>query len=370
MDNWLPELNNAKILIVDDEPANVLLLEKLLRSQGFCQVKSATDPRQAVALYRTERQDLVLLDMRMPHLNGLEVMALLQEVEAAIDGYLPVLVMTAQIDVSTRRNALQAGARDFVTKPFDPIEVLSRIRNLLEVRLLHNRLQQQKAHLEETVRARTGEIAATQLEVVRRLGRAAEYRDNETGLHIIRMSKVSAALARRKGLSPATCDLILNASPLHDIGKIGIPDAVLLKPGKLDAGEWAIMQTHPTIGGEILSGHDSDLIRMARTIALQHHEKWDGTGYPKGLAGEEIALSARITTIADVFDALTSVRPYKKAWPVADALQEIDRIAGQHLDPELVGLFHEILPEVLQIMAQHAEPDGLSHLHRISFPPP
>jgi len=361
-----PELCNAKILVVDDEPANVTLLEKLLRQEGYLQVRSATDPRQALEQYRQERQDLVLLDMRMPHLDGLQVLGLLREIETAADGYPPVLVMTAQTDTGTHRDALQAGARDFVTKPFDAIAVLSRIRNLLEVRLMHNKLEQQKADLEKTVLARTAEIAATQLEVVRRLGRAAEYRDNETGLHIIRMSKVSAALAREVGMSARECDLVLNASPMHDIGKIGIPDAVLLKPGKLDADEWAIMKQHPTFGAEMLSGHDSDLMTMARSIALEHHEKWDGSGYPRGLAAEGISLAARITAVADVFDALTSVRPYKQAWAVDDALAEMKRIAGVHLDPNLVEIFLRILPEVLAIKEKYAEPDGMSHLHKLA----
>jgi len=368
MNRWAPELLRAKILVIDDEPANVLLLEKLLKSQGFSEITSETDSRLAVQRYREQRPDLVLLDMRMPHLNGLEVMALLNEIETevAIDGYAPVLIMTAEQDLNTRRSALEGGARDFVTKPFDLVEVMSRIRNLLEVRLLHNRLRQQNADLEVTVRTRTAEIAETRLEVVRRLGRASEYRDNETGLHIIRMSKYSALLARQYGLSPHECDLVLHASPMHDIGKIGIPDAVLLKPGKLVGDEWTIMQTHPSIGFEILSGHDSDLMNMASAIALEHHEKWDGSGYPDGKAGKAIALAARITAIADVFDALTSVRPYKKAWTVEDAVKEIDNMATTAFDPHLIGLFHEVLPEILQIKEAYAEPDGMSHLHKLS----
>jgi putative two-component system response regulator len=325
---WTGEMTEANILVVDDEPANVFVLQKFLKREGFRNVKTTTDPAEAVALYRQERQDLVLLDMRMPHLDGVQTLGLLGEIEAGFSGYTPVLVMTAEKDPQTRRDALKAGARDFVTKPFDPDELFTRIRNILEVRLLHRSLQSERDSLEATVLRRTAEIAATQLEVVRRLGRAAEYRDNETGLHTIRMSKMAAAISRRKGLPEAVCDLILNASPMHDIGKIGIPDAILLKQGKLDAGEWTFMKTHAIIGAEILSGHDSDLMTTASLIAREHHEKWDGSGYPMGLAGPGISLAARITATADVFDALTSVRPYKKAWPVQEALQEMNQMPG------------------------------------------
>ena len=354
MTQWPSELTEARILIVDDEPANVLLLEKLLKAQGCSRLTSTTDPREALEIYRATPQDLVLLDVRMPHLDGFAVMAALKAI--APDDYPPVLMLTALPDLPTRLRALDSGARDFLTKPFERLEVLVRIRNMLEIRLLHNRLQAQRAALEEAVQARTCEVTETRLEVVRRLGRAAEYRDNETGLHILRMSKISANLARRAGLPDAECELILNASPMHDIGKIGIPDSILLKPGRLDVDEWTIMRRHTLIGAEILSGHDSELMTMARDIALGHHEKWDGTGYPYGVAGTDIPLAARITAVADVFDALTSVRPYKKAWPVGNAIAELDRIAGTHLDPDLVAAFHDILPETLRVMAQHAEP--------------
>ncbi len=363
MSHVRPDLMNAKILVVDDEPANALLLTKILAAEGYTQVRSTTDPRRALDIYRETPQDLVLLDLRMPHLDGFQVMRALSEMEK--DGYPPVLVLTAQTDTPTRLKALEAGARDFITKPIDRLEVLIRIRNQLEVRLLHTRLREQNEQLEAKVHERTIKLAETRLEVVRRLGRAAEYRDNETGLHILRMSKISAALARRKGWSDETCELILNASPMHDIGKIGVPDAILLKPGKLDAHEWEIMKNHAAIGAEILSGHDSELMHMARDIAIGHHEKWDGSGYPHGLAGEAIPLAARIVAVADVFDALTSVRPYKKAWSHEAAVAELKRVAGTHLDPELVELFNDILPEVIAIKERHAEPDGISHLQAL-----
>ena len=192
---------------------------------------------------------------------------------------------------------------------------------------------------------------------MRHLGRAAEYRDNETGLHIIRMSKIAAMLAKEAGMSEYKCDLLLNASPMHDIGKIGIPDNILLKPGKLEADEWGVMQTHAKIGSDILSGDDSDLMKMAHDVALTHHEKYNGKGYPNNLQGEEIPIVGRITAIADVFDALTSERPYKKAWSVEKAMDLIKRESGQHFDPQLVKLFIKILPEVLLIMKEYSEPD-------------
>lgn len=361
MTQWPPEIASTKILIVDDEPANVLLLEKLLKAQGCTQLSATSDPREALAIQCRTPQDLILLDLRMPHMDGFDVLRTLCDMDPG--NLPPVIMLTAQPDMPTRLRALDSGARDFITKPFECLEVLSRIRNMLQMRQLESRLRQQKEELEETVRARTCEVSETRLEVVRRLGRAAEYRDNETGLHILRMSKISANLARHAGLSDSECELILNASPMHDIGKIGIPDAILLKRGKLDATEWKVMRTHTLIGAEILSGHDSDLMNMAREIALSHHERWDGTGYPNGIAGTDIPRAARITAVADVFDALTSVRPYKRAWPVEDAFSEISRMAGSHLDPELVAAFHDTRAETLRIMAQHAEPgDGISPL--------
>ena len=368
MMTWNAELASARILIIDDEPANVLLLSKLLARQGCTHLNTATDPREGLAIFAREPHDLVLLDLRMPFMDGFEVlreMHALQPEDAP-----PVLVLTAQPDMPTRLKVLDSGARDFIPKPFECLEVLSRIRNMLEMRLSQNRLRRQNEVLEQIVQARTCEVTDTRLEVVRRLGRAAEYRDNETGLHILRMSKMSANLARHAGLDEADCELILNASPMHDIGKIGIPDAILLKRGKLDADEWRVMQTHTHIGAEILSGHDSELMRMAREIALSHHEKWDGSGYPHGTAGEDIPFAARITAVADVFDALTSERPYKRAWPVTAAIEEITRIAGSHLDPRLVEIFRDTLPETIEIMHLHAEPLHAGHQGDIIRPVP
>lgn len=352
----MPNHKDACILVVDDQPPNVKLLERILTSSGFTNVLSTTDSREVSTLYREHQVDLILLDINMPHKSGFDVMEELNEIES--ESYLPILVLTAQTDDETRFKALDLGAKDFLTKPFERIEVLTRIRNMLEVRLLHNQVREQNKTLEEKVRIRTEELVDTRMEIIRRLGRAAEYRDNETGFHIIRMSHFCEIIALECGMNPFEADLLLNASPMHDIGKIGIPDSILLKPGKLDKNEWEIMKTHTTIGAEILSGHPSKLMETARIIALTHHEKWDGSGYPNNLKGEDIPLVGRIVAVSDVFDALTSERPYKKAWSVEDALKEIQSGAGKHFDPDIVTVMMDSLPKILEIKQQYQEPEA------------
>ncbi len=344
----------AKILIVDDKPVNVDLLETMLMMSGFSNVHSTTDSREVEALHSKDDYDLILLDIRMPYMDGFEVMqALSKDVS---DDYLPVLVLTAQKDMQTRMRALELGAIDYVTKPFDNNEVLNRINNILLIRKLFNERKDYAVLLEKKVQERTQDLLQRTLElehtrhaIIRCLGRAGEYRDNETGNHVIRMSKSSEVLALAAGLSKEQAELIVNASPMHDIGKIGIPDRILLKPGKLDKDEWQIMQQHVAIGGEILSEDDSDIMKMAHTIAMSHHEKWDGSGYPQGIKGEAIPIEGRISAICDVFDALTSQRPYKKAWTVDDAQKLINENSGLHFDPSLVELFNKVLPDILKI---------------------
>ncbi|MFO7551050.1 MAG: response regulator [Haliea sp.] len=337
----------GRILIVDDEPPNLRLLDKMLRSQGFQNLVLVADSREVLNQYQAARPDLVLLDINMPHLDGYQVM---EQLKALGDPLLPpIVILTAQHGKDFLLRALGGGARDFITKPFDRNELFMRVRNLLDAHMGHRLLHDQKTWLEETVRQRTSELRRTRLEVVQRLGKAAEYRDEETGAHILRMSYCCALLAQEYGWSENQTDLILNASPMHDIGKIGIPDAILLKPGKHDPQEWEIMKTHTTIGASMLDGDDSSLMRMAREIALTHHEKWDGSGYPNGLAGEEIPLSGRIAALADVFDALMSDRPYKKAWTVEAALAHVRDNSGKHFDPDLVVLLEAKLPDVLAI---------------------
>ncbi len=342
-----------RILIVDDEPANLKLLERMLSGQGYQGLVLVEDSREAINAYHATRPDLILLDINMPHLDGYQVMALLK---ALNDPLLPpIVILTAQKDKSHLLQALAGGARDFIGKPFDRNELLMRVRNLLDAQLAHRLLHDQKSLLDSMVRARTAELHSTRLQVVQRLGMAAEYRDEETGSHILRMSHACALLARAIGWDDAQCDLILNASPMHDIGKIGIPDAILLKPGKFEPHEWEIMKTHATIGGKLLDGDASDLMAMAKEIALTHHEKWDGSGYPNGLSGAAIPLSGRIAALADVFDALTSARPYKKAWTIEAAVNLIKDNSGIHFDPSLVDVFLQQLPGILQIRERFSE---------------
>ncbi len=326
----------------------------MLEQEGYENVTSVTDPREVNGLFRKWRYDLIILDISMPHLDGFQVME--QLFETIHGDYLPVLVLTAQTDMETRLRALELGANDFCTKPFDRTEVVNRISNMLEVRYLYNQQKRQSEILDAKVRERTVELEErnrelhdTRLEIIRRLGRAGEYRDNETGMHVIRMSKSCRLLALAAGLGEEFAEILLNASPMHDVGKIGIPDGILLKPGKLDGAEWEIMKSHAEIGADIVGESWVEIMAMARSVALTHHEKWDGSGYPRCLKGEAIPIEGRIAAVADVFDALTSERPYKKAWPVNEAIPFINENAGSHFDPVLVRLFNEKLPEILKI---------------------
>jgi putative two-component system response regulator len=345
-------IKEAKILIVDDQPANVTLIEKILDIDGYINVISTTDPTQVESIYMEQNSDLILLDLNMPVMDGYQVLAKIREVDP---DYPPIIVLTAQSDRESRIKALGLGARDFLAKPFDRLELMTRIRNMLEVRIMTKAMKNQNKILDAMVEARTKELNHTRLEVIRRLGRAAEYRDDMTGYHIVRMSRYSQLLALAAGMSEKEAEVLLNASPMHDIGKIGIPDSVLLKPGKLDPEEWKIMQTHVDIGVEILSGSDSSLMNMAAEVAQNHHEKWDGSGYPCALVGEDIPLTGRIVAVADVFDALTTERPYKKAWAIDEAIEFLKEQRGKHFEPRLVDLFIEILPDILMVRDQYLE---------------
>lgn len=335
----------ARILIVDDQPANVLLLEKMLAGNGYKNIRSTQDSREVLDIYREFKPDLVLLDIRMPHLDGFQVIEQLKSIDPV--NYTPVIVLTAQSDRETRLKALEVGAKDFVGKPFDRNEVLTRIRNLLEIRVLHREVMENNRILEAKVRERTDELWSTQLEIVRRLGIAAEYRDNETGSHINRISNLVYLLAKSAGCDPTTCELMMHASPMHDVGKIGIPDSVLLKPGKLEPAEWEIMRTHVLLGAQILGGHPSPILHCAHEIALTHHERWDGSGYCLGLKEDAIPLAGRIVAVCDVFDALLSERPYKKPWTLSQTIEELKRGKERHFDPRLIDKFMLILPKVV-----------------------
>lgn len=345
------ELKSAVILLVDDLVPNLRLLEKALLADGYAHVIATSDARQALPLAQESNADLVLLDLNMPYLSGHEVMLQL----AAMENPPAVLVLTAQTDQDNRLRALKAGARDYLTKPVDILELLARVQNVIGAHFHQKEIQQHAALLEQRVRERTRELVDTRLDIIRRLGRAAEWRDNETGLHIIRMSQFSQIIGLKAGLSESVADMLLNASPMHDIGKIGIPDRILLKPGKLDADEWTVMQTHAAIGADLLDGNTAELFVMARDIALTHHEKWDGSGYPRGLAGTAIPLVGRIVAIADVFDALTSARPYKKPWSIEAALAFMREQSGRHFDPTLVEHFLAAIGEIAPICERYGD---------------
>ncbi|MEA1967892.1 MAG: response regulator [Thermodesulfobacteriota bacterium] len=341
------DIKKARIMIVDDTPVNLYLLEAIVTTAGYQHVTTVSDPREVETLYQELEPHLVLLDISMPHMDGYQVMERLKTIEK--DTYIPVMVLTAIQDNETRKKALACGAQDFLSKPFDNTEVLTRIRNMIKVRLLHTQIQNHNVILEEQVRQRTRELENTRLEIIRKLGQAAEYRDTETGAHIIRMSRMCAVLGELSGLSSQETELLLNASPMHDVGKIGVPDAIMLKPGRLTADEWRIMTEHTLIGDKLLEGHDHELMNTARQIALTHHEKWDGAGYPKGLKQDAIPLCGRIAALADVFDALTSKRPYKQPYPVEKALAIIHESRGTHFDPNLTDLFLDNIDRFIQI---------------------
>jgi putative two-component system response regulator len=336
---------DARILVVDDEEANVALLERLLGMAGYRNVVSTTDPRNVRELLHEFRPDLILLDLLMPHLDGFAVMELLAS-EVPVDSYLPVLVLTADATRETRRRALAGGAKDFLTKPLDVDEVLLRIANMLDIRYLHLQLLGEKEALEDRVQERTKELEDSYIDTFERLALAAEYRDDDTGQHTLRVGRMAALLAQELGLPTKDVELLTRAAGLHDVGKIGIPDDILLAPRKLTIEEFEVVKTHTVIGAKILAGSRSPLLSMAEEIAWSHHERWDGRGYG-GLAGEEIPLFGRITTVADVFDALTHKRPYKEAWPLDEAIAEISRQRGEQFDPRVVDAFVAVHDEVV-----------------------
>jgi putative two-component system response regulator len=335
----------ARIIIVDDERANVALLERILEQDGYSNLCGTTQPEAVVELCTQTPPDLLLLDLHMPRLDGFE---LLEQLKPWLESRaVPVLVLTADTTREAKRRALSGGASDFLTKPFDASEALLRIRNLILNRFLQLELRRQNLILEERVWERTRELATARLEVLARLAMAAEYRDDETGGHIQRVGRTSGQLAQALGLDDHTADLIRNAAPLHDVGKIGVPDGILLKPGTLTDEERDGMKVHVSIGASILSRSTSPLLRMAEQIALTHHEWWDGTGYPLGLCGEEIPLGGRVVAIADVFDALTQDRPYKEAFGLDQALAEIRTLSGRQFEPRIVSAFEELDHESL-----------------------
>ena len=320
------------ILAVDDEGGNLLLLRQILQRQY--RLLFAKDGERAIELARTQSPDLILLDVMMPDVTGHEVCRRLKSDPTT--SRIPVIFVTALTDAADEIAGFEAGGVDYIGKPLSPPIVLARVR----------------AHLSLV---RLEDLKETRLQIVQRLGLAAEYKDNETGLHVIRMSHYAHLLGLAAGLGPARADDLLNASPMHDVGKIGIPDSILKKAGCLDPDERQVMRMHTTIGADIIGHHAHGLLAMARNVALTHHEKWDGTGYPAGLAGEDIPFEGRIVAVVDVFDALTSRRPYKQAWPVERAVDFLRDQRGKQFDAALVDLFLSRMPDVREIMVHWAD---------------
>lgn len=320
------------LLLVDDEASNLQVLRHTLQDEY--RLLFAKNGEAALELVASDRPDLILLDVMMPGMSGYELCRRIKR-DAWTAG-IPVIFVTALADVANEHTGLDLGAVDYITKPFNPHIVRARVRTHLSL-------------------VRANEVLETRLHIVQCLGRAAEFKDNETGMHVIRMSHYARVVALAMGYGHDAADELLHAAPMHDVGKIGIPDAILMKPGKLTPEEWAIMREHTVIGARILGDHPSGLLRLAATIALSHHEKWDGSGYPHGLAGEEIPEMARVVAIADVFDALTSVRPYKAAWSVDDAAEWIRGQSGHHFDPQVAEAFLDSLSEIVEIRERWPE---------------
>lgn len=342
-------LSSARILVVDDDAEEVALLKAMLRNAGFAYVSGLTDPRQFEWRFHAAPPDLLILDLQMPDRDGFAILELLRPWIAA--DHLPVLIMTDDPSMDVRRRALELGARDFIAKPLHSTNVTLRVRNMLETRLLYLDLRKQNWDLIDAVFGRTRELEDSHLEMLQRLAIAAEYRDDSTGQHTRRVGDCAARLAAALGLPDEHVRLIRRAAPLHDVGKVGIPDALLLKPTGLTAEERAIMQSHTVIGGHILSGSVVPLLQMVESIALSHHERWDGAGYPAHLAGEDIPLAARIVAVADAFDALTNDRPYRPARSLTESLQEIRRHRGRQFDPRIVDAVDEQLVRQMKHIA-------------------
>jgi putative two-component system response regulator len=341
-------LDKQTVLVVDDVPENIEIISAVLRDHYHIRIATSGDKALKIA-YSDAPPDLILLDIMMPGLSGLEIC---RRLKANPDRRrIPVIFVTAMCSVEDERRGLEMGAVDYITKPISPPIVLARVRT-------HLALYDQTRELETMVNQRTRELWHSRQQIIHRLGRAAEYHDDETGNHVLRVAHYARLIARASGLGPRAAGIIMETAPMHDIGKIGIRDSILQKPGKLDAAEWEAMRQHPRIGADIIGLHDGELLETARAIALTHHERWDGGGYPDGLKGEDIPLAGRIVAIADVFDALLSKRPYKEAFSAEKSIEIMNSLDGSHFDPGLMATFRKVLPDLIEISRHYADENG------------
>jgi putative two-component system response regulator len=363
----------ATIMIVDDEPINIKVVRKYLREEGYQHFITTTQSSQANEIIRRELPDVVLLDIIMPQVSGLEILKTMRG-DTRLQ-HIPVLILTASGETEVKLKALELGVTDFLTKPVEVSELLLRVRNALLIKAHHDHLANYSVQLEQQVRLRTAELIVSRQEVIRCLARAAEYRDHDTGNHVVRVGRFAAIIARQLGFDQERLELLEQAAMLHDVGKIGIPDAILLKPGKLDCREWEMMQNHCKFGGNIIQGMPDDelqsglddmelpnwcvspVLMMASTIARTHHEKWDGSGYPSGFAGENIPIEGRITAVADVFDALSSRRPYKPSFPRTKCLAILEEGRGTHFDPKVLDAFFACIDQIIAVQNELADLD-------------
>jgi putative two-component system response regulator len=341
------------ILVVDDNPVNLRLLTVLCRQLQPTPAIEFLDPRDALAWCGAHDPDLVIVDYQMPQMDGIAFLRALRQLPGSAET--PALMITANHEIDVRYQALEAGANDFLTKPVDRTEFLARSRNMLAMRRGQRDMADRAAWLARSVEQATATILERERDTIFRLARAAEYRDPETGAHVMRMSHYSRLIAQRLGEPAAFLELLFQAAPMHDLGKVGTPDNVLLKPGRLTPEEMTVMRRHAEIGYEILRDSPSPILQLAATIAFSHHEKFDGSGYPQGLAGTQIPLPGRIVAVADVFDALTSERPYKSAWPLEQACDFLRQNRGTHFDPACVDAFFAAWPEVLDVRRQFSD---------------
>jgi putative two-component system response regulator len=364
----------SKIMIVDDEAYNIQVFHKHLQLAGYRYFCTTSDSTQAMTMLRREKPDLLLLDIMMPEVSGLDI---LQELRSTPEyRHLPVIVLTASTSRETKQRALQLGTNDYLHKPIDYEDLTLRVRNVLLMKAFQDRLRRHAERLEEIVQRRTAELAASREEIIRCLARAGEFRDNETGNHVVRVGKYTGVIARELGFSPERVEILEQAAQLHDLGKIAIPDSILLNPGKLSPDEFDFMkkhclfgrdiiqplsveardrlQRHSMLGAQLLSVRGTPVLATAALIALTHHEKWDGSGYPLGLAGEDIPLEGRMTAVADVFDALSTKRPYKPAFPRQKCFDILEAERGKHFDPRVLDAFFRRQDEVVQIQIDYA----------------